>query len=272
MGLLRRGITILNFDQSVESQQSLLNIPHETVSVDDIPSTKKFCEWNALNQIRQRLSRRGQKGITFVGSGDYHYVSYALLSEIEQPFSLILFDNHSDMLDSPSQNLLSCGSWVKNALSMPNLKKVIVIGAHPSSFSEIPDMLRSKVIFTPYSSHTKLAADIQTTSSIAAQGIVQITKTILSLLPTEHIYISIDKDVLSKKDVLTNWDQGQMSLFELLTSLEILIRKKSVCGVDVCGEMPADPLELFKPEKRLYIEKNEHANLKILQTCLGHVS
>lgn len=273
MGLVKKGVTILDFDHSIESQQWLMKIPHETIELNDIPSTKKFCDWNALQQIRSRLSKRGQRGITFVGSGDYHYVSYALLSEIEQPFSLILFDNHSDMLDSPSQNLLSCGSWVNNALNLPNLKKTVVIGASPISFSNIPESLRPKVAYTPYtSSHTRTLDYIHTTTSITSQGIHRAMRTILSLIPTKNIYISIDKDVLNQKEVLTNWDQGQMTLTELLTALEILIRKKSVCGVDVCGEMTADPLERFKPEKKLYIEKNEHANLKILQTCLDHVS
>ena len=47
--------------------------------------------------IKRALNRRKNKGITFIGSGNYHYVSHLLLEEINKPFTLILFDHHTDM-------------------------------------------------------------------------------------------------------------------------------------------------------------------------------
>lgn len=51
------------------------------------------------------------------------------------------------------------------------------------------------------------------------------------------IYISIDKDVLSENEYKTNWDQGDMSVEELLEMLELICSRRNVIGIDVCGEM-----------------------------------
>lgn len=51
------------------------------------------------------------------------------------------------------------------------------------------------------------------------------------------IYISIDKDVLSENEYKTNWDQGDMSVEELLDILELICSRRNVIGIDVCGEM-----------------------------------
>lgn len=51
------------------------------------------------------------------------------------------------------------------------------------------------------------------------------------------IYISIDKDVLSENEYRTNWDQGDMSVEELLEMLELICSSRNVIGIDVCGEM-----------------------------------
>lgn len=51
------------------------------------------------------------------------------------------------------------------------------------------------------------------------------------------IYISIDKDVLSENEYKTNWDQGDMSVEELLDILKLICSIRNVIGIDVCGEM-----------------------------------
>lgn len=49
------------------------------------------------------------------------------------------------------------------------------------------------------------------------------------------IYISIDLDVLSEKYARTNWNQGDMSLTELTSTLTRIKENYSVIGVDICG-------------------------------------
>lgn len=58
----------------------------------------------------------------------------------------------------------------------------------------------------------------------------------ISSLPTEAIWITVDKDVLASEDAATNWDQGGMRLTHLLQALRALAARKRIIGIDVCGE------------------------------------
>ena len=58
----------------------------------------------------------------------------------------------------------------------------------------------------------------------------------ISSLPTEAIWITLDKDVLASEDAATNWDQGGMRLTHLLQAIRELAARKRVLGIDVCGE------------------------------------
>lgn len=50
------------------------------------------------------------------------------------------------------------------------------------------------------------------------------------------LYISIDKDALSTDYAITDWDQGDMTLSQLLEMLSVLFEKHQVIGVDICGD------------------------------------
>ncbi len=59
----------------------------------------------------------------------------------------------------------------------------------------------------------------------------------LTTIPADlPLYISIDKDVLSTDFAITDWDQGDMTLDEMLSILEKLFENHKVIGVDICGE------------------------------------
>ncbi len=51
------------------------------------------------------------------------------------------------------------------------------------------------------------------------------------------VYISIDKDVLSKQQYQTNWDQGILSTKSLKSLLSLMVKQYQVLGMDICGEM-----------------------------------
>ena len=50
------------------------------------------------------------------------------------------------------------------------------------------------------------------------------------------LYISIDKDVLRTEDAITDWDQGDMTLNEMLEMLAQLFKSNRIIGVDICGD------------------------------------
>lgn len=228
-------VTFLNFDHTYTWQRNLLRFPHEWIDMYDIKGTNLYCDDQAIREIESRLTRRYTRGITFIGSGNYHYVSYVLLKQFHEPFTLVLFDHHTDMNEQTLFPLLSCGSWVSYAQKhVPTLKHVVIIGSASSqSSSHVTIFPKSDLIYAPTA--------------------------IMRAIPTKHVYISIDKDVLRKQDAQTNWDQGTMALHTLVTYIGHLFQSKHVLGVDICGE------------DRSFCAKNEQANETIIRACFKHM-
>src|SRR5207237_8465234 len=59
---------------------------------------------------------------------------------------------------------------------------------------------------------------------------------LLSLLKTEAVDITIDKDVRGREAAVTNWDQGCMRLPYLLSIIKEIGRCHRVIGADVIGD------------------------------------
>ena len=125
------GIAVLNFDQTYQLQPCLKKKCYEWIELTDARHTSSYCDMKALAVIGERLGKRKSKGISLLGSGNYHYVTYLFLSRIQLPFTLVLFDYHTDMLSPPCQSLMSCGSWVTTSIEkLPLLKHVVLMLSH----------------------------------------------------------------------------------------------------------------------------------------------
>lgn len=152
-------------------------------------------------------------GIHFLDSGNYHHLSYLYTSLIPEPFQLIVYDNHTDMQGSAFGRILSCGSWIAEALEEnPFLAKVIMVGVKEEYQQDSPYLQDEKVLFV---------------SSIEEAGVIE------EKLPA---YLSLDKDVLSEKEFKADWDQGEMRLENLIKELGFIKKNYRLLGVDVCGE------------------------------------
>ena len=84
-----------------------------------------YCSQEAAQQIRQALDSLPLHAAHFLGTGDYHHVSLFWLERLQEPFALVLFDNHPD--DQPcafGSDILSCGSWVADARELSMCKAV----------------------------------------------------------------------------------------------------------------------------------------------------
>lgn len=251
MGLVRKGISVIHFDETYFAQTKLLQYPHEDLDFRQMQHVNLFCEEDSLTILQKQLQKRKQKGITYIGSGNYHYITYIILTEMTKPFTLILFDNHPDLGNDQGheESLLSCGSWVSYALKeIPLLQQVVIIG--PTTISQHHFNYHHVVIF-PFDGRHHYAL-----------------KSILSAIRTQNVYISIDKDVLNITEAETNWDQGVMNLSTLTYFLAAISKYKKIEGVDICGEEHLSPHDTVLPNYQAGFHKNEKANLAILKTCL----
>lgn len=77
--------------------------------------------------------------------------------------------------------------------------------------------------------------------------------------PAGSLYVSLDKDILSREWARTNWDQGEWRLPDLLDTLAAYMDAAAeVIGIDVCGECP--PGKGAQPGDEIV---NENTNIEI---------
>jgi len=249
---MRRAVNVLDFDGVYQTQDFYRGLQVHWVHLADLPNVSRYCDPANFSLISARLAG-ARYHTTFIGSGNYHYVTLVFLQRIQVPFTLILFDNHTDMLSPASHDLITCGSWVALALAtLPRLQRVIIVGASDNLPEDLPSALRRRVM-------------VFSRRQLKEQRWLEYK--ICRAVPTQTVYISVDKDVLSRTEAVTNWDQGDMRLAELLTILRHLHETKAVWGMDVCGEYEAGPLAMFRPETRIWAQKNSRANRALL--CTG---
>ncbi len=145
------------------------------------------------------------------------------------------------MLKPSFGDILSCGSWIMDAIDKNKfLKKVFIIGLSKEQKQTIPNKYLNKV---------KCICDYD------LKGINK--EKLFRFLDDKYpVYISIDKDVLSEKVVDTSWDQGIMSFDELKSFLHIIISNYKVIGLDICGENDM--------RKVIQVRNNDKINSKLV--------
>lgn len=192
--------------------------------------------------------------VTFLGSGDYHNLTPALIAGVAEPFTLVHFDNHPDWVRFAPRH--HCGAWVNRALRHPALARVVTMG--PCSDDLVwPELkggnlgaLRSgRLQLHPWKhAPSRVLGRVGDNLGHRQQGRHLVWRNladedrafyfaeIAAALPTRAIWITIDKDVLRPADAFTNWDQGEMPLADLLLGLRTMIAGHRVLGIDICGE------------------------------------
>lgn len=197
-----------------------------------------YCSDEAAAHLRERAAAAGYKGIHLFGSGNYHYASLFFLELIKEDFSLLLIDNHPDcekgVFESGDDIILSCGNWVRVAKrKLPNLKKVYCFGTNKGLFS---DALRDDP---------------------ALDGFVFLINEPSGIEKGLPLYLSIDKDALSKDICLTDWDQGDMELSTLFSFLEETGKEHILLGADICGNT-------MRPVSDDILKKNKASDQRII--------
>lgn len=255
-------LQLLDLDDSLTAQTSL----HEAAPWDSVrmlalrdlgPGLRLWSRAKTIAMLRQRLADVGDLPVacvTLIGSGDFHHIATLLMARAREPFTLIHFDNHPDWVRLAPR--WHCGSWINQALKLPQVAKIITLGVCSDDLvrpdlkgGNLPALAGGKLTLYPWSHAPsrvwRRVADgpgrHYVDGHIHWQNLVdgdldQHLTEIIKGIPTETIWITIDKDVLSEQDVLTNWDQGQMRLPALLHMLEVIGNAKRILGADICGE------------------------------------
>jgi len=259
--MLGKSIRILNFDDSVIKQQNLVaRYRSDVIDLKDIgPRARIWLNEKTKKEIERRIDGSAKNSITFLGSGDFHQVSHTLINQFPGPICVILFDFHPDWDILPPR--LGCGSWVTGSLRNENILKFILIGASSKDLSSpwiqtgnMSSLQGDRVEIYPYSHRPSFTffkripenVSIKIKKSLflkkihwhelKGKDLFNLFPSILKRLPTRRVYLSIDKDCLRNEYSLTNWEEGMLSLKELLWMLKLIMDHADIIGMDVVGD------------------------------------
>lgn len=239
-----KSVSVLNFSGVYEKQNFYKNTEYEWVDCSDLTGVNGFCDDEAAAVIGERIKGL-ESPVHFIDGGNFHYLSYLMIRERKEPFTLVVFDHHTDMKPSMFEELLSCGCWIKRALDdCACVTGVILIG--------VADELAG-TIGAEYEGRVRVISESETERDDGW----------LKLLNKEagaNIYLSIDKDAFSEDEVVTDWDQGSMTLDQLKAACRVLADRKFL-GADVCGE--AESGSGLSEKMSAADGKNDEANRRI---------
>lgn len=254
-------VRILNFDGSITRQKTLIERFKPVIA--DLtkfgPAARLYTDEETFNQIRKSLDPSARGSVTFLGSGDFHHIASLLIDQFDEDISVISFDRHPDWDIMPPR--ISCGAWVTRVLSRSNIKKMILMGASSGDIS--PSVVQTgnydlfkndRVELYPYQhKSTKVfLRNIPKNISISVKkglfyneiqwqelkdkNIAEFFLHILHRLPTKRAYVTIDKDCLRRQYSLTNWEEGNFELEDLLMMLKFIKENCEIAGIDITGD------------------------------------
>lgn len=228
--------------------------------------------------------------IFFVGSGDFHHVSYMLIKNTRHTdLTVIVFDNHPDNMFFPFG--IHCGSWVYHASRLPNVSHIAVFGIASNDISGVNIVQnRLSVVRTgkvryfcprPVGKLMHFMGGINIETIPSGITITDVFHSYISQV-RGPVYLSIDKDVLQPAVVRTTWDQGRMSKDDLLQCISHVAPR--IVRADIAGDISIYRykhalkrlLRRFDGADRIsglsVVEKERHIklNLELLSCISGH--
>lgn len=232
---------VLDLDGSVGPLPSEVRVP-----LRERCDTLRFaCSDRALRRLQEVIDATPgiACGPVFLGSGDFHHLSLALLRRIDEPIDVVVLDNHPDNMRYPFG--VHCGSWVRHAALLPHVRHVHVVGITSADVSGaqawqncLAPLRQGRLTYWCIDARVRWAAWIGLGERVrsfdsSAAMLEAFTRAIGGA--SRSTYVSIDKDVFSTDVVRTNWDQGRLTQAD---AREIIGRLAGrVVGSDVTGEV-----------------------------------
>ena len=244
-------VVIMNFSGVYNLEEFAQNKKFKWMDCRQLNGTDCYCAPESMAILKRKIMDFPTKGIHFIDSGNYHYLTKLWTDRINERFTLIVFDHHPDMQPPLCQGVISCGDWITDIIrENPYLHQVIIIGVSDKLIKEIPSQ---------YAMHAHFYSE---TALQHAETWKKFSKVHIN----EPVYISIDKDVLNKKSAQTNWDQGSLSIGRMEELISTIFSHEEVIGVDICGEC-SNQLDFFEENRECKIDNRANqALLDLIET------
>lgn len=238
-----RNPVILDLDGSVGPLPGATTLP-----LQDWQEAIRFgCPLATLRRFSAALECRlpPAPGTVFMGSGDFHHVSWPLIARLQapQPIQVVVFDNHPDNMRFPFG--VHCGSWVRRVAALKHVGRVHVIGitSHDIGVSHawenyLTPLVRRKLDYWSIGVDVGWARWLGIADRFHdCAGPAELVAAFTAHLHAhpQPCYLSIDKDVFDPATARTNWDQGRFRLDHALAVIAAL--PAPLIGSDVNGEI-----------------------------------
>ena len=276
-------VRILDLDGSVSVQTSLVLQTRAFVrpARDWGPRVRLACRFAQFDAFQRDLADRlgsavdGGPTVTFVGSGDFHHVSLALLRRQTGPFNLLVLDKHPDWMRGVA--LLHCGTWLNHAARLPLARHVFHAGGDvdfDNAYRWLApwDLLRAgrlRVLPAVRSFRSGRWAGIQheplrrhPEAPVTPERMDELLCPYRNDLARWPLYVSVDKDVMRSADAAVNWDSGLLELCEATVILDAFRRAANgeLAGMDLVGDW--SPVEVSGAFRRV-LHWIEHPSLAV---------
>lgn len=262
-----------------------------------------------LADLRSRINAAftpdaGAAPLIFYGSGDFHHLAAFFLHPVTQPVTVLHFDNHPDWTRFPAT--WNCGAWVNRALENPAVRRVVTIGPASDDFvnpewktANLNAIRQGRLEMHPWHADPsrlwgrpvagpgcRTDGGFIHWSNLADADWDTFVTDLEARLPGGGLWVSLDKDVLTEAEAITNWDQGGMHLDPILALIRRLAIRRPLLGMDVCGDYSLpyfrDPFRWFlsrtdRPERPAFDPArvravNDMTNRRILDFADGLVN
>ena len=253
-------LRILETDGSVNVSALTAAAPWASLTRVDLrdlgPALRLWSRRKNIDAARARIAAASdpRPSLTFLGSGDFHHLAALLIERVDEPFTVLHFDNHPDWVRLAPR--WHCGSWINRVLALPNVRRVVTVGPCSDDLVDpgrkggnLPALDAGRLALFPWqhapSRVRRHIADGPGHAwrdgwigwrNLAERQLEHAVALVLDAIPTDAVWITIDKDVLPEREALTNWDQGRMPLAALTVMLRTAGQRKRILGADVCGE------------------------------------
>jgi len=297
---------VLDLDGSILSQRKLLKLyrPHVYSLQGWGPRIRLGCRMRRFERFERTLAKKlgsrtdTEPCVNFLGSGDFHHVSLALIRRQARPINLLVIDNHPDWMRRIP--FLHCGTWLYHAAQLPQVKQIFHVGGdvdfdnyfhwlapwaeiESGKIAVLPGIRRfrglrwAKVVNDPLLWKSQSAVPY----SLPPGRLKEFLRPYRRDLASRPLYISLDKDVMAAHSAPVNWDSGHLTVLQTRAVLEAFLMAADgiVAGIDVLGDWSSVRLQgifrrilHFTEHPSLGVESfaanrvNEQTNLSLLES------
>jgi len=237
-------------------------------------STRKIVE-RFYRELQERLTK-----FTLFGSGDFHHLSALWLRKIDEPFTLISFDNHPDWDTRPPH--WCCGTWISRALKMANLEQAYIWGCGNFElnwphriFANYRGIRAGRLHARPWGERLNRAS-LPHWRHMARENWREMFAAFAEGLAGQKVYITVDMDCLASTEAVTNWESGLFTAQDVAWALSEINATAEIIGGDVCGAYsPLNYARFFQKmfgkndhpaQRQIALEKAQEINLRAFRT------